>query len=181
MKIVFCSDRGMLAALHVAAKSVLEHFQGVPSFAILSDELVEADVGLLRKTLSTTNKNYHLEFYSVDSSVFREFPSLAGRHSTYFRLLIPGICSDKRCLYLDCDTLCLVDLSPLAHFDLKDSALALVPEALIHLSLDTKLVAELGRKATGFYYNAGVCMMECDRWRRESSKKMSGLCCRIPT
>jgi lipopolysaccharide biosynthesis glycosyltransferase len=172
MEIAFCADRNMLAALHVAAKSVLEHFQGVPSFTILSDELGEADIDLLRKTLQATGqKKFQLELRNVNSSAFRDFPSLAGRHSTYFRLLIPDICQEERCLYLDCDTLCCVDFSFLANFDLNGNSLALAPEAPIQFSLDRKLVDELGARASGLYYNAGVCVMDCDRWRRENLAK----------
>jgi lipopolysaccharide biosynthesis glycosyltransferase len=171
MNIVFSSDRGMLAALHVAAKSVLEHFQGVPSFMILSDELGEADIDLLRETLLATGKNFQLELRNVDSGAFRDFPSLAGRHSTYFRLLIPDISQAERCLYLDCDTLCFVDLSLLANFDLNGNSLALAPEAPIQCCLDRKLVDDLGARASGFYYNAGFCVMDCDRWRRENLAK----------
>ena len=161
----------MLPALHVATKSVLEHFNGVPSFTILSDELQEQDVGLLHKTLSAIGKNYNLELRNVESIAFQNLPSLAGRHSTYFRLLIPDICHEERCLYLDCDTLCFIDLSTLANFDLNGNALALAPEAPIELSLDRKLFEELGARSTGFYYNAGVCVMDCDRWRRDNLAK----------
>lgn len=168
MKIVFCADNGMLAALHVAAKSVLEHFQGEPSFTVLSDELAEADMDLLNKTLAATGKKFHLNLLRVDSKPFQDLPSLAGRHSTYFRLLIPDLISDDRCLYLDCDILCRIDVSPLGNWDLRGHAVALAPEAPIQLSLDKKLVAELGAEATGFYHNAGVCVMDCARWRNEN-------------
>ena len=67
----------MLAALHVAAKSVLEHFQGEPSFTVLSDELGEPDMALLQKTLAATGKNFHLNLLRVDSQPFQDFPTLA--------------------------------------------------------------------------------------------------------
>jgi lipopolysaccharide biosynthesis glycosyltransferase len=168
MKIVFCADNGMLAALHVSAKSVLDHFQGEPSFTVLSDELGEDDMGLLHKTLAATGKNFQLNLLRVDSKPFQDFPSLAGRHSTYFRLLIPDLIAENRCLYLDCDILCCTDVSPLGKWDLGGRALGLAPEAPIRQSIDRKLVAHLGPDASGFYYNAGVCVMDCARWRKEN-------------
>lgn len=158
----------MLAALHVAAKSVLEHFNGEPSFTVFSDDLGEDDMGLLNKTLTTTGKKFQLNLLRVDSQPFQDFPSLAGRHSTYFRLLIPDLIPEDRCLYLDCDILCYTDVSPLGEWDLGGNAVGLAPEAPIQQSLDKKLVADLGRYASGFYYNAGVCVMDCQMWRKES-------------
>lgn len=168
MKIIFCADTGMLSALHVAAKSVLEHFNGEPSITVLSDDLAEADMGLLHETLTLTGKKFQLNLLRVDSKPFQDFPTLAGRHSTYFRLLIPDLIPDDRCIYLDCDILCRADLSPLEKWNLGDCALALAPEAPIQQSLDKKLLAEMGAEATGFYHNAGVCVMDCARWRTEN-------------
>ena len=158
----------MLLALHVAAKSVLEHFNGEPSITVLSDDLAEADMCLLHETLTLIGKKFQLDLLRVDSKPFQDFPTLAGRHSTYFRLLIPDLIPDDRCLYLDCDILCRIDVSPLGNWDLRGHAVALAPEAPIQLSLDKKLVAELGAEATGFYHNAGVCVMDCARWRNEN-------------
>ena len=161
----------MLAALHVAAKSVLEHFQGEPSFTVLSDELGEPDMALLQKTLAATGKNFHLNLLRVDSQPFQDFPTLAGRHSTYFRLLIPDLIPDHRCLYLDSDIFCACDLSDLANFETGDYPVALVPEAPIEKSPDQLVFNRLGERARGDYFNAGVSIINCERWRDERIKK----------
>ena len=49
LEIAFCADRNMLAALHVAAKSVMQHFTGIPRLLVLSDELGSADIDLCIK------------------------------------------------------------------------------------------------------------------------------------
>lgn len=161
----------MLAALHVAAKSVLEHFNGEPSFTVLSDELVEADMGLLHETLTSTGNKFQLNLLRVDSKPFQDFPSLAGRHSTYFRLLIPDLISDDRCLYLDSDIFCACDLSGLAFFELRDHPVALVPEAPIEKSPDLLVFKRLGKLARGDYFNAGVSLINCKIWRKENLKE----------
>jgi lipopolysaccharide biosynthesis glycosyltransferase len=171
MKIVFCADNGMLAALHVAAKSVLEHFQGEPSFTVLSDELGEDDMGLLHKTLAATGKKFQLNLLRVDSKPFQDFPTLAGRHSTYFRLLIPDLIPDDRCIYLDSDIFCACDLSDLANFETRDHPVALVPEAPIEKSPDLLVFKRLGERARGDYFNAGVSLINCERWRKENLKE----------
>ena len=171
MKIVFCADNGMLAALHVATKSVLEHFQGEPSFTVLSDELGEDDMGLLHKTLAATGKKFQLNLLRLDSKPFQHFPSLAGRHSTYFRLLIPDLIPNDRCLYLDSDVFCALDLSDIACFELQDHPVALVTEAPIEKSPDQLVFKSLGERAHGDYFNAGVSLINCERWRKENLKE----------
>jgi lipopolysaccharide biosynthesis glycosyltransferase len=168
MEIAFCADRKMLAALHVAAKSALEHFNGEPSFTVLSDDLGDAEMALLHKTLATIGKKFQLNLLHVDSKTFQDFPSLAGRYSTYFRLLIPDLIPNDRCLYLDCDILCYTDVSHLGKWDLRGLAVGLAPEAPIHQSLDKKLFVDLGPDAHGSYYNAGVCLIDSAKWRNEN-------------
>jgi lipopolysaccharide biosynthesis glycosyltransferase len=170
MKIVFCSDRGMLAALHVAAKSVLQYFQGKPEFVIITDELEGHEIETLRITLNQTSKAYALDIIKVDSKPFEKFPKLAGRHSTYFRLLIPDLIQDSRCLYLDSDIYCLCDLSDLFGFELSVMPLALVAEAPIEKSPDRVVFEMLGARAKGHYFNAGVSIINCAIWRLENIK-----------
>lgn len=170
MTIVFSADRGILAALHVAAQSVLAHFQGKPRFVILTDELDGADISQLAATLDVTGKEYSLEFKRIDGKSLRGFPKLAGGHSTYFRLLIPDLIPEERCLYLDADVICFCDLSGAFSVDLDGNPGALVPEAPIELCTDQKVFEMLGSKARGHYYNAGVFLMDCERWRSEDLK-----------
>lgn len=49
LEIAFCADRNMLAALHVADKSVVQNFTGIPRLLVLSDELGSADIDLCIK------------------------------------------------------------------------------------------------------------------------------------
>ena len=74
----------------------------------------------------------------------------------YFDLLIPD--SVHRLLYLDCDTLVCAPVSELADLDLKGRTLGMIldaygsPEAAVNIT-DTP------------YYNAGVILIDCNRWR----------------
>jgi lipopolysaccharide biosynthesis glycosyltransferase len=171
MKIVFCADRGILAALHVAAKSVLEHFKGKPEFVVLTDELAASEIQTLGKTLDLTGKDYALDFLRIETKPFKNFPKLAGRHSTYFRLLIPDFISESSCLYLDSDIVCACDLSALANYELREHPVALVPEAPIEKSPDLLVFKQLGERAHGNYFNAGVSVINCERWRAENLKE----------
>ena len=165
MEIAFSPDRNMLAPLHVASRSLLLKHSGVPEFLILSTDLEEGDIDLLRDTLEKTKKKFSLRFLKIDPSPFAEFPKWGGNHATYFRLLIPELSDSERCLYLDCDIFCNADLDELARFDLGGKPLALSPEAPISKSADKMVASLLGEKADGFYHNAGVSMINFPLWR----------------
>jgi lipopolysaccharide biosynthesis glycosyltransferase len=170
MEIAFCSDRKMLAALHVAARTILKNFVGTPKFSVLTDDLEETDFELLRETLDSLGKEYVLQSFQLDTKQFDGFPKLAGSYSTYFRLMIPDILESQNCFYVDSDTLCLCDISSLLSFDLQESPLALVPEALIQNSVDLQVFKMLSADAKGPYFNAGVSLINCKKWLSEGIK-----------
>ena len=62
LEIAFSPDRNMLAPLHVAARSVLTSHSGIPEFLILSTELEDDDIDLLRDTLEKTGRKYLIRF-----------------------------------------------------------------------------------------------------------------------
>jgi lipopolysaccharide biosynthesis glycosyltransferase len=171
MEITFSPDRNMLAALHVAVRTVLKSYNGAPDFLILSTDLEDSDIHLLQDTCEKTGKKFSLRFLKIDPSPFAEFPKWGGNHATYFRLLIPEISNAGRCLYLDCDIFCRTGLEALSSFDLGGMPLALAPEAPIDKSADKMVFTLLGEKAKGFYHNAGVSLIDCHLWRAGSLKK----------
>ena len=74
----------------------------------------------------------------------------------YFDLLIPD--SVHRLLYLDCDTLIFAPISELADLDLKGKTLGMVLDAYGSQDLQ-------GTLPDMPYYNAGVILIDCDKWR----------------
>lgn len=75
-----------------------------------------------------------------------------------FDLLLPQ--SVRRCLYLDSDTLVVSSLAPLAALDMQGKALGMVLDAYGD-------VVRTDRGGKTPYYNAGVLLFDCDRWRGE--------------
>lgn len=75
-----------------------------------------------------------------------------------FDLLLPQ--SIRRCLYLDSDTLIVSSLAPLARLDMQGKALGMVLDAYGEV-----VRTDRGNKTP--YYNAGVLLFDCDRWRAE--------------
>jgi len=167
MNIVFCTDRAMLPALHVAAMQVLKYITGRPEFSILSEDLAESDLALLRKTLDSVGKPFGLALIQVSSKPFVNFPRLTGSLAAYFRLLIPELIEDEKCLYLDCDTFCQVDLATLFHWDLGICPVGMCAESPITGTADVRVAKELGSRAIGHYYNSGVMLFANPLWKIE--------------
>jgi lipopolysaccharide biosynthesis glycosyltransferase len=168
MKIVFCTDQAMLPALHVAAKQVLKFITGRPEFTIVSEDLHIRDIDLLKQTLDAVEKDYRLELIEASTRPFAKFPRLTGSLAAYYRLLAPGLLDCQKCLYIDCDTFCLIDLAPLFQIDLGNSPVGMCAESPISGNADVRIAQELGERALGYYYNSGVIVFNCPLWREEN-------------
>jgi len=168
MKIVFCTDQAMLPALHVAAKQVLKFITGRPEFTIVSEDLHKRDIDLLKQTLDAVEKDYRLELIEASTRPFAKFPRLTGSLAAYYRLLAPGLLDCQKCLYIDCDTFCLIDLAPLFQIDLGNSPVGMCAESPISGNADVRIARELGERALGYYYNSGVIVFNCPLWREEN-------------
>jgi lipopolysaccharide biosynthesis glycosyltransferase len=168
MNIIFCTDRLMLPALHVAAKQVLKFITGRPEFTIISEDLDQRDLDLLNQTLDTVGKGYRLGVIEASTKPFAKFPRLTGSLAAYYRLLAPGLLDCQKCLYIDCDTFCLVDLAPLFEINLGDCPVGMCAESPIDGNADVRIAKELGARASGYYYNSGVILFNCAQWREEN-------------
>jgi lipopolysaccharide biosynthesis glycosyltransferase len=170
MNIVFCADRSALPGLHVAAYSLLAKISPALSptnLFVFSDALTDADLALLRQTLTGANKPFSLELRRVDAALFNGFPSLNGSWATYYRLAVPQVIEADRFLYVDADTLCDVDVSELNKLDMGKSPAGLVPEAPLASAADQFVAQELGNSPTAPYFNAGVILVNIAEWRRQ--------------
>ncbi len=185
MHIVFCADRRVLPGLHVAMFSLLERSaescQPI-SIHLFSDDITEPDIGALNSTLHSTRKPFELILRRIEPDVFRSFPPLNGSHAVYYRLHAASVIDADRFLYLDADTLCDTDVSPLLDFCFHGHPAAWSPEAPLALAADRKVAEELGNPADEPYFNSGVILINAPEWRRQkvSERAMDYLATHIP-
>ena len=185
MTIVLCADRRVIPGLHVAMFSILDR-AGSPclpvSFHLFSSDLTEVDHSTITATLNATGKPFHLTLHRIDSAAFGSFPALNGSHATYYRLNATSVIDADRFLYLDADTLCDIDLSPLLECDFQGYPAAWTPEAPLSLAADQQVARQLGNPHDQPYFNAGVMLVNVSEWRRQriSERAMEHLATHAP-
>ena len=159
----------MLPALHVAAMSVLENFSKAvkPAFYVASDDLLESDVDLLRETLLTSDRDFDLKLLRVRRQQFEGCLKLNSSLATYYRILLPELLDCDKYLYLDVDIFCGLDVAPLREVNLEGKLIALVPESPLEKSIDHCLKSFMPLIKEGYYYNAGVSLVNAAQWRKE--------------
>jgi lipopolysaccharide biosynthesis glycosyltransferase len=118
-----------------------------------------------------------LLWVSVETNLFKDFFTIPHvSKMTYARFLLPRLFPEtvSKVLYLDTDLLVFEDLAPLWTTDLEGTVLAAVPDFYYHTKfvlagLDPRLnrARYAGLPRVEEYFNAGVLLIDLDRWREE--------------
>lgn len=165
------SDAGYALPLGVMLYSVASHLpRGVELEAcVLDDGLSGEDRGRVERSVPS-NTRIRWRKRSVE---LRGLP-LWGRMpaTTYQKLLIDqwADCDCGRVVWLDCDVLALRDITPLWMSELGDHAVGAVADQRIPLVSSRFGVSgwkELGFEKSAPYFNAGVLVVDLDRWRAQ--------------
>ena len=99
--------------------------------------------------------------------------------TTYHRLLLPQLLPKEvtRAIWLDCDLLVTTDLVRLWETDLGGFHLLAVRDAVVPLvssQYGIRRWRELGLSRTAPYFNAGVMLIDVDRWRQDDIGALAG-------
>ena len=115
-----------------------------------------------------------VEWMTVDPAVYSGVP-LWGRMpvSTYYKLAVVDAlpASVNKAIWLDCDLLVTADLASLWDVDLNGSHLRAAQDSIVPLVSSTFGVAAyraLGIPRDAKYFNAGVMVLDVDRWRADA-------------
>lgn len=126
--------------------------------------LTEEDFVLMGKALA--GSDFEIHRIKVSDEIFADAPVLDRlSKETYYRLLIGDILPNDvhKILYIDPDTAINKDLSEFYNTDISDYVLAAAP----HLTgiIEKGNLLRLGMKRTSRYINAGVLLINLDKWR----------------
>lgn len=103
-----------------------------------------------------------IKFIQVNQSIFDQFPEM--RHlkkATYYRLVAPSIINAPKLLYLDCDLIVCADIQPLYDLPLKGMVVGAARE------ISEKYVRQYFFRPIDSYFNAGVMLIDTEKWRRQ--------------
>ena len=166
LQLAFCIDDRFAPHLAVCLHSIQTHLgHGMAARAHIIGDL-SPDVA--RRLGSMAGDRLDLAFHVrvPDFSHLHISPTFASRLSiaTYHRLALPELLPGRdRILYLDADMLALTDLTPLWETDLHGCAAAVVQDYFLGTE---KRWERLGLPHPE-YFNAGMMLMDLDRWRKE--------------
>ncbi len=111
----------------------------------------------------------HIEFMSVDGSMFEHLPLTNLPIATYYRFAVAQLLTDYSvAIYLDCDTIVAGDITNLYSMDLGGKYIAAVPDVF---GVEFKRHLDIG-SSDFVYCNAGVLLLHLDSIRRDSVDKL---------
>lgn len=106
-----------------------------------------------------------ISFIVLDVSLFKGV--YLSKHITsplaYARVIIPDIFDVAKVLYLDCDLLIKCDIAQLWDIDISDWPLMAVREPM----MDRSRNRALGMPEDSPYFNSGMMLINCTKWREE--------------
>jgi len=168
--VMMCADCRVFRGLHVAAYSLLKHLNPEKHLhlTVFTDHHSLSALRELESTLGGTGKRFDLEFCVLDSGQLKGFPAMRTSLAPYFRLLGLPQLNCSKILYIDIDTLCLLDASELFALELGSSIVAMLPEAELSTCADDTVRLHpdiVGRN--GDYFNSGVMLIDVQRWQEQ--------------
>ena len=169
--ICYSLDSAYVEQLAVSIASILKNADVNENinFYILDGGLTKKD----KKEIESLKniKNFNIEYLSVNSSDFSDYPLLKKDNidykdyhvtlPTYFRFKLPALLNSlSKVLYLDCDVIINDSLKGIFDTNIDNYAVAMVLDAD-----STKESKRLGLKK---YFNAGVMLLNFDFWREHN-------------
>ena len=166
------ADAGYVMPLAAMLHSAVAHL--APSrrldVHVLAEGIGAADRDRLARACA--RDGVRLGWIDADPAALRDLPTW-GRmpRTTYQRLLLPDLLPDlAKVIWLDCDIVVAADLGRLWDVDLDGRAALAVQDMVVPVvssRLGIRSFRALGLPAEAKYFNAGVMVLDLDRWRRE--------------
>lgn len=161
INLIFSSDNNYAQFLGVTLCSIFENKKSSnPIIVYVLDGGIKYDN---KEKLAILEKEYKfsINYIKVDSVFFKDF--YISHHitqATYYRIIIPDLLPNlEKALYLDCDIIVLGDIKELYEKEITNHAFAAVEEKV------TDRQKELGMPLGSKYFNAGVMLINFNKWK----------------
>ena len=168
--VFLASDDNYAPFVATTMASICANTKSFIEFYILEDRITDKNKRKIKKTAGFF-KNFSVEFISVNTELyFRKLKVKYTPHismATYSRLLIPEVKPGiQKAIYTDIDVAFTADISELYQTQLKGYYLAAVTSYNLHaIEHYQKATARLELKNFDSIFNAGLLIIDCDKWR----------------
>lgn len=167
--IVFACDESYAMPLATTLRSIAETNAGAwpLEFHVLFSAITQDTRNKLCRSLPKGSAS--IRWMPVELNVFSEFQTIGHiSQVTYARLLIPRVfpASVSKVLYLDADLLVMGALESLWETDLRGAVLGAVTDIGVDQIVKQGGAGRLGVPEVRDYFNAGVLLIDLDRWRQ---------------
>lgn len=178
MVIVTASNDNYAQHLGVMLTSLLENSN---NNCLIDIYIMDGDISEINKSkLERIVKGYNgrVTFLKVDKKLFEHCRMNQNLNyitiETYYRIIIPDLLSKdiSKVLYLDCDIIVESDIDELWNTDISNYYLAAVDERqFIRKRKRRVLNKALSLPKDSHYFNAGVLLLNLEKWREEEVSK----------
>ena len=121
-----------------------------------------------RARLDGVDRSYRLSLYKGDTTPYHHFKSLHGSFVPYLLLDIPELVRAERILYVDADTLPVLDVTSVVNRDLHGHSIGAVGWNMdAQNALEQEFFREIGISADTPVFNTGVVVVDSARWRMD--------------
>lgn len=128
-------------------------------FHILDGGLSDVSKELLKKI-----ENCAVEFYKVDPEIFRNYKKADYYPvSMLYTMILPDVIDADKLIYLDSDMVVNSSLKELWQTDFENNYIAAVEDAN-----GKKYVKKFGLKHNSKFFNTGVMLVNCKKWREDN-------------
>lgn len=164
MHFAYCFDEKYQQHFAAAISSLIQNFDNSKKITVhvVTDSLNKE---FRDKVNSFANTDFcEVNWINFDKRLAENLPIAASTHfssAIYFRLFLPELLPKEveKIVYLDSDTICMNDLSPLNDIKINDAYIAGV--------LDPNSAVEANRLQLENYINSGVLIFNLAKWRNE--------------
>ena len=170
--IFLSSDNNYAPLVATTMTSILSNTKSFIEFYILDGGITSDNVEKIQSLKNNFN-NFSIEFIKIDYEKYFKGFKTSGHWSkaVYARLLIPNLKPNiNKAIFMDVDILVIGDIANLYNEDLENYALGAVWEDFSeqipeHL---TKIRKNMALNTNHKYFNSGVLLINCTRWRNEN-------------
>ncbi len=170
ISVAYCTDSNYIYPTIVSMTSLIENLNKntICKFTVLvSGEVTQEE----REKLKTLEKNYKNCSVNIIDMGEQYSDSDRGSWATpmYYRLRLPELLpNDKKCIYIDCDTIVRKDLNEMFNINLDNYYIAGIRDINILINKESTHHERIGIPNLNSYVSSGVLIMNLEKLRKDN-------------